>query len=167
MASIALVARVAIGTIYRYFPSKAGLFAELIGTTAKQEIEATARIAESEGPAVQRLADAVCAFARRAIQGRRLAYALVGEPVEGEIDAARLEYRRALGDVFARILREGIASGEFPAQDVEASAACLVGALIEGLVGPLAPSSGSVDDGENLVEAIALFCLRAVSGKDE
>jgi hypothetical protein len=47
---------------------------------------------------------------------------------------------------------------------VEAGAACVVGALIEGLVGPLSPSSKAVEsDRESLVEAIVGFCLRALS----
>jgi AcrR family transcriptional regulator len=167
IATIAAAAGVATGTIYRYFPSKADLFAEVVSTSSRQEVEVVAQIATSGGPAVQRLVEAVCVFARRALRGRKLAYALVAEPVEPEVDAARLAYRRALARVFEGILADGINAGEFPPQDVEASAACLVGALIEGLVGPLAPVPGAADDGENLVEAIALFCLRVVSGKDE
>jgi len=167
ITSIALSAGVAIGTIYRYFPSKADLFSEVIGATVSQEIEAVAQIAGARGPAIQRLADAVCTFARRAILGRRLAYALVAEPVEPAIEASRLEYRRALGKVFEGILDDGIQAGELPRQDVKASTACLVGALIEGLMGPLAPPADGGDEGEGLVEAIGLFCLRAVSGKDE
>jgi AcrR family transcriptional regulator len=167
IAAIASAAGVATGTIYLYFPSKADLFAEVVGTTSKQEVEVMALVATSGGPAVQRLAEAVCVFARRALSGRKLAYALVAEPVEPEVDVARLAYRRALARVFESMLADGIKAGEFPPQDIVASAACLVGALIEALVGPLAPVPGAADDGENLVEAIALFCLRAVSGKDE
>ena len=126
-----------------------------------------AAIAAAGGPARQRLADAVRAFASRAIRGRRLAYALIAEPVDPEVDSARLEYRRALGKVFEAILVDGIEAGEFPPQNVEASAACLVGALIEGLVSPLAPNSGVVDNnGEPLIEAIVTFSLRAVSRKE-
>jgi len=167
IAAIAAAAGVATGTIYRYFRSKEELFAEVVGNISRQEVEVVAQIATSGGPAVPRLAEAVCVFARRALRGRKLAYALVAEPVEPEVDAARLAYRRALARIFGGILADGIKAGDFPPQDAEASAACLVGALVEGLVGPLAPVPGAADDGENLVEAIALFCLRAVSGKDE
>jgi hypothetical protein len=93
-----------------------------------------------------------------------LAYALIAEPVDPEIDAARLEYRRALGKVFETLIAEGIEAEEFAPQNVEASAACLVGALIEGLVGPLAPDSDDLQrESEALVEAIVSFCLRALS----
>lgn len=167
IAAIASAAGVAIGTIYRYFPSKADLFAEVVRRTSQREVDVAAEIAASGGPAPQRLADAIRAFARRALRGRRLAYALIAEPVEPEVDAARLEYRHALGKVFETILADGIQAGEFPPQAVEASAACLVGALIEGLVGPLAPTSATPhEEGGSLVESIVAFCLRAVSGRD-
>ena len=166
IAAIASVAEIAIGTIYRYFPSKADLFAEVVSTTSEREIEVVARIAESGGPASQRLADALRAFASRAIRGRPLAYAMIAEPVDPEVDNVRLRYRHALSEVLETILADGIAAGEFPAQNLKASAACLVGALIEGLVGPLAPTSVNADeDGARLVEAIVTFCLRAVSVK--
>ena len=164
VAAVAAVADVATGTVYRYFPSKAELFAEVLRMTSQREVDVASQIAASDGAASSRVVDAVRAFASRAIRGRRLAYALIAEPVDPEIDSARLEYRRALGQVFEAMIAEGIETGEFAPQNVEASAACLVGALIEGLVGPLAPDSEAVDrESEALVEAIVSFCLRALS----
>lgn len=168
IAAIASVAEVATGTIYRYFPSKADLFADVVSTTSQREIEVVAKIAQSGGPAPQRLADGLRAFATRAIRGRRLAYAMIAEPVDPEVDTVRLQYRDALGKVLETILTDGIAAGEFPTQDVKASAACIVGALIEGLIRPLAPNSANVDEeGARLVEDIVTFCLRAVSGREQ
>ncbi|WP_245301749.1 hypothetical protein [Bradyrhizobium sp. LTSP885] len=43
--------------------------------------------------------------------------------------------------MFEGIIERGIRDGEFPVQDVQASAACIVGSLFEGLVGPLALDS--------------------------
>jgi AcrR family transcriptional regulator len=167
IATVAAVAGIATGTIYRYFPSKADLFTEVLAATSQREVDVAAAIAASGGTATSRLADAVRAFASRAVRGRRLAYALIAEPVDPEIDQARLYYRRTLGRVFEAIIAEGIKIGEFPEQNVAASAACVVGALIEGLVGPLAPdASGFADDGKGLADAIAVFCLRAVSGRE-
>lgn len=167
VAAVAVAAGVATGTVYRYFPSKAELFAEVLRMTSQREVDVAAQIAASGGAASLRIADTVKAFASRAIRGRKLAYALIAEPVDPEIDSARLEYRLALGEVFKGMVAEGIDSGEFATQNVEASAACLVGALIEGLVGPLAPESTAVENGgSSLVDAITAFCLRALSRVD-
>ena len=94
-----------------------------------------------------------------------MAYAVIAEPVDPEVDDARLEYRRILCGAIERIIRDGIAHGEFPPQAIETSAACLVGAVIEGLVGPLAMERPiSEEHNARLIEAIERFAQRAVSG---
>lgn len=164
IASVAAMAEVGIGTIYRHFPSKAELFAEVVGSVSRREVEVVGRIARSGGPALPRLADALRAFATRALQNRGLANAMIVEPAEPAVDTVRLRYRLALSRALAGILAEGVETGELPIQDVDAAAACVVGALLEGLVGPLAPTTlRSEDDGVRLVETIVAFCLRAVS----
>ncbi len=162
IAAVAAMAEVGIGTIYRHFPSKADLFAEVVSAVSRREIEVVRRIAESGGPASQRLADALRAFATRALQNPGLANAMIVEPAEPAVDEVRLRYRLALGRALAGILADGVDAGELPGQDVDAAAACVVGALLEGLVGPLAPAARG-GDGSRLVDAIVTFCLRAVS----
>ncbi|HUN52875.1 MAG TPA: TetR/AcrR family transcriptional regulator [Candidatus Sulfotelmatobacter sp.] len=165
VAAIAAAADLATGTVYRYFPSKADLFAEVLGRIATQEIEVLGTIAATAGPARDRLAASLRAFVTRAIRGRRQAYALIAEPVDVILDSARLDYRQRLGRLFAAILQDGIAAAELPAQDVAVSAACLVGACIEALAGPLAPDrTGLEDQGSALIEAIVGFGVRAVGG---
>ena len=44
----------------------------------------------------------------------------------------------------AGLLRQAIAAGEIPEQNVELSAAALVGAIAESLVGPLSPVAGEI-----------------------
>jgi AcrR family transcriptional regulator len=167
VALVASLAEVAVGTVYRYFPSKAELFAEIVRTVSQREVDVLRQIADSDGSASERLAAAVRAFASRALRGRRLAYAVIAEPVDPEVDDVRLEYRRIHCGTFERIIRDGIRSHEFPPQEVAASAACLVGAFIEGLVGPLAMESASDwRDGPRLIDAIERFAMRAVSGKE-
>lgn len=165
VAMVADAAGVAIGTVYQHFPSKAELFAEALGLNARHEIDVMASVVAAEGLAATRLADAIRVFARRAVEARRLAYAMMAEPTELAVDAARLVYRRAISDLLEGVIRDGIAASEFPEQDARASAACLVGAFMEGLVGPLAPESRDVSDTRALVEAIAVFCLQAVAGR--
>ena len=78
-------------------------------------------------------------FARRALLNPRLAWALIAEPVDPRVDSERLAYRARYAAVFAAGLRRGIASGELPEQNVELTAAALVGGCGEALVGPLSP----------------------------
>jgi AcrR family transcriptional regulator len=166
IAAVAAMAEVGIGTIYRHFPSKADLFAEVVSAVSKREVTIVRRIADSGGPASRRLADALHAFATRALQNRGLAGAMIVEPAEPAVDEARLRYRRELGDTLAGILADGVEAGELPRQDVEVAAACVVGALLEGLVGPLAPAAlGGDRDGSALVDTIVAFCLRAVAAE--
>src|SRR5262245_33409285 len=94
IAFVASRAGVAVGTVYRYFPTKADLFAEIVRTVSQREVDVLREIADSGGSAAERLAAAVRAFACRAIRGRRLAWAILAEPVDPEVDDVRLEYRR-------------------------------------------------------------------------
>jgi hypothetical protein len=65
--------------------------------------------------------------------------------------------------VFDEILRDGVASGELPPQNVELTAAALVGALGEALVGPLSPVAADVDPDALFADLVA-FSLRSVTG---
>jgi AcrR family transcriptional regulator len=166
MSAIADAAGIAIGTLYRYFPARIDLMAELVALVAQREVDVVEEVAKREGSAADRLGAAAWTFASRALRGRRMAHALVAEPVEPEIEAARLKYHRALSSVFHGIIEQGIASGEFPVQDANASADCIVGCLFEGLVSPLTnePVASSASLTRHGI-AIIGFCLRGVSGR--
>ena len=163
VAIVAEAAGVATGTVYRYFPSKGELFAEALALNAQHEVDVLAAVSAAEGSAASRLADALRVFSERAVQARRLAWAMIAEPAEPEVDAARLVYRRAFAAVFERLIREGMQWGEFPVQNAAASAACVMGALSEGLIGPLAPEAPDLAANGALIDAIIGFCLQAVS----
>jgi hypothetical protein len=63
------------------------------------------------------------------------------------------------------VLRQGIATGEFPPQSVEISAACIVGAFTEALVRPVGPlGAAAKPEADKLVKAIVEFCARAAGG---
>jgi AcrR family transcriptional regulator len=80
VASVAATAGMATGTVYRYFASKAELFAEVLSAVSQREVEVLNDIAGSDGPALGRLHSAVATFVRRAMRNPRLAYALIAEP---------------------------------------------------------------------------------------
>jgi AcrR family transcriptional regulator len=155
-ASVQVVARragVATGSVYRYFPSKVDLFAEVFRRASQAELDTVASLTGSgELPARERIGAAIETFARRALASPVRAYALIAEPVDPAVERERLAFRRAYADIFASILRGR-------ALDTELAAAAIVGALAEALVGPL---SRRDRDPTALVANLQSFVLSAV-----
>lgn len=161
--SVAERAGAAVGTVYRHFPSKAGLFAEVFRRAAQRELDVVAAVAAADGrPARERIGAAAEAFCRRALAGPVLAYALIAEPVDPAVEAERLALRRGYRDAFAGALREGVESGEIAPHDPEVLGAAITGGLGEALVGPLAARRRS----EPLVASLVQFCLDSIPMKE-
>ncbi len=116
MNAVAETAGVALGTLYRNFPSKAELMVEVVADVAQREVDAVAKVATENGTAAERLSASAWLFASRALLGRKLAHALVAEPVEPEIKSARLKYRRKLARVFEGIIEQGFVTENFPSR---------------------------------------------------
>lgn len=152
------------GAIYRYFPSKAELFVEVLDSAVTHEIEVLRTVVDGPGSASERLRAAVELFAKRALEGPHLAYAFIAEPTDPEVEAARILCRRRFGAVFEEVLKAGVQAGEFAPQAVQISAACIVGAFTEALIRPVAPS-GRQESSRKLVKSIADFCVRAATGE--
>ena len=165
VAAVAERAGVATGTVYRHFPSKSELFAEVFRRASQHEVDVVSSAAAGPGPALDRIAGGVETFARRALRGRRLAWALLAEPVDPAVEAERLVFRRAYRDAFAAAVADGVASGELPEQDPELTAAAMVGAIGEALVGPLSPTAGPRDE-ERTVAGLVSFCIRSVTSEE-
>src|SRR3954470_22446644 len=154
-ASVVAVARragVATGSVYRHFPSKADLFAEVFRRAAQREVDVLRTMTDRSEPVTHRLAAWVEAFVRRALAEPVRAYALIAEPVDEAADAERLTvrrehahlfaraldgerrpFRRASAGLFARPLDDGVRPGQIPALAAELTAAAIVGALAEAL----------------------------------
>jgi AcrR family transcriptional regulator len=166
VAAVAGRAEVATGTVYRHFPSKAELFAEVFRRVSQREVDAAraAATAVADAGATARLQAAIETFARRALRARRQAWALLAEPVDPAVEAERLAFRRAHAEHFAAILDDGVAAGDLPPQNTAVAAAALVGALGEALVGPLSPLAPRAD-ADALVADLVAFCLRSVTDR--
>ncbi|WP_419996039.1 TetR family transcriptional regulator [Streptomyces boninensis] len=166
-ASVSTVARAAgmsAGSVYQHFASKSALAVEVFRRAAGREVEVLAEVLGDGGDPAQRLARGVQVFARRAMERRGLAYALLAAPAEPAVGAERLEFRRRYRELFAEVVREGVAAGQLPVQDAGVTAAALTGAIGEVLVDPLAaPEADSA--GELLTEltALALRCAGATT----
>lgn len=164
ISAVANVAGMSTGMIYRYFKAKTDLFVEVLEAAVTYEIELLDAIRTGPGSATERLYAAVESFTRRALAGPNLAYAFIAEPADPEVDVARIRERRRFASVIGQIVAEGVATGELPPQNVDASAACIVGAYTEALVGPIGPAREVVKDRDALIRSICVFCVRAVGG---
>jgi AcrR family transcriptional regulator len=165
VAVVAQVAEVATGSIYRHFPSKASLFSEMLRTVCVRELEVVHAITGEPGRgAADRLADAVATFVDRALRGEGLAYAVIVEPMDPDVDRVRLEARAGLAAAFADLITEGVHAGEFPAQDARVRGAGIVGAFLEGVVAPLADRAERPPDRAAISAEIADFARAGVTG---
>jgi AcrR family transcriptional regulator len=161
IAAVAAGAGVATGTVYRHFPSKAELFAEVFRVASQHEVDAVAAAMAAPGTTGERIAAGVETFARRALRGRRLAWALLAEPVDPAVEEERLVFRRAYAQVFSLSLREGVADGSLPPQDADLTAVALVGAIGEVLTQPHDLNE------EALVASLVRFCLRSITEESD
>lgn len=155
-------AGLATGSVYRYFDSKVDLCVQVLSEVSQREADVISGIVDSEGDATSRLHDAVAMFVRRAARRPRLAYALIAEPCEPEINEARLKYRDGLARHFARLLDEGKSRGEFVDLPSEVLSNCIIGAMMEPLIRPLGqtirPQKHEI---ETLAEQVAMVCVRS------
>ena len=172
MQQLAAEAGLATGSLYRYFTTKGELAGEVFALASRREVEALASAFAVPGAPAERLAQGILQFAARAWNSRQLAFALIAEPVEPEVDRQRLIYREAYADLFCALLEEGVRSGDFRLEQTRLVAACLVGAIAESLVGPLsAPARAAREESlaalsfTDTSRHLITFCLRAVGAK--
>src|SRR5262249_41978988 len=166
----------AAGTVYRYFPSKDDLVAAVVSATAIREVAAIrAATAAAPGP-LSGLAAAIVAFAAGTVRMRRLAFAMLAEapspyppPQAGEgnqipppslagerrEDAGRFAFRRHIAGEFESLIRGAIAAGHLPDQPPAAMAAAVIGATVESLVGPFAPTLAGPEAKRAAVQDVA------------
>lgn len=171
ITNVATTANMATGTIYRYFPSKVTLFVEVLSRVSQREVDVLKEISISLKPAPEKLYQAVSTFVIRAMINPRLAYALIAEPCEKELDEARLKYRSEISKVIKTIILEGQKS-DLLRTDIQPdiAATVIVGGFMEALIGPLSPLNqihkNSIDyqeETQKVAEQIAkLTCLMLV-----
>jgi AcrR family transcriptional regulator len=167
IAPVAERAGIAAGTVYRYFPAKTDLVVALVAAVTDDDLRALRAAADGAPGTLSALAAATATFAWRALRHRRLAWALFAEPVDADVDAARLSYRRAIVAQFELCVRAAVSSGQLPDQDAALAAPALAGVLIEGLIGPLAPDvAGDEIKARNAVQTLTLFALRGLGMAD-
>ena len=167
IAPVAERAGVAAGTVYRYFPGQIELVGALVESVAEREIEAVRKAADAAPGPLSAVASALATFGARALRNRKLAWAVIAEPVDTDTDVVRQQYRRDLSAEIETRIRTAITGGHLPEQDAGLAASALVGALLEGLIGPLAPD-GMEDPARarEAVQTLTLFALRGLGVVD-
>jgi AcrR family transcriptional regulator len=167
---IALVAEragIASGTVYRYFPSKSDLVAELIGAVTQRSLEAMRKAAGAAPGPLSALAAAIAAFATRLIAERRISWAALGAPVERDNDGVQFDCRASLIAELRSRMQIAVAHGHLPEQDIVMAASAVLGAVLEGLIGPLAPDvSSDPTKTRETVQNATLLALRALGVVD-
>ena len=164
IAAVAARAGIAAGTVYRYFPAKTDLVAALLKQMTANEIAALRRAAASAPGPLSALSAAIMTFAARALRERRLAFAAMAEPVDADLEGVRLAYRQSLAAEFAARIAAAAAQGRLPDQNAKAAAAALLGLLVEGLIGPLAPDASGRE--REVIQSLTLTALRALGVAD-
>ncbi len=164
IVAVAQRAGIAAGTVYRYFPGKTDLVAALLTEISDREIAALRRAADVAPGPLSALSAAIMTFGARALRNRRLAFAATAEPIDAELDAARLSFRQALAAEFSARIAAAVAGGHLPDQDATQAAAALVGLVIEALIGPLAPDAAGRE--RMMVQSLTLIALRALGVAD-
>ena len=92
MQSLADDAGIATGSLYRHFSGKGELAAEVFARASQREVDALGVLLKDSGSAAERLSRGLHQFAARAWGSRQLAFALIAEPVDPEVDEQRLEF---------------------------------------------------------------------------
>jgi AcrR family transcriptional regulator len=158
-------AGLAAGTLYRHFRSKEELFAEVFRSVCDRELAAMRRAATDDAaPRAERVKLVLSTFAERALRRPRLAWALLAEPVDPLVDAERFAYRARYAELIAGCLGAAVAAGELPDQDLALTAAALVGAWGEALVGPLSRRE-EVTSAAEMLASLEAFSLRAIGAR--
>jgi len=160
MNDVAAAAGIAVGTIYRSYPSKSALCAALVSEVSTGELARLEQLAGSDRSVPHRIFACVEDFCARAARSNRLAYAMIAEPVDPEVETMRLEYRARIAECFKGLLRAGLADGTVSVADPEGAATCIVGAFMEAVI---ALQDLPAAERATRIAQTARFCVAAVT----
>lgn len=143
VTAIATAAGCSAGLVYTYFANRDELLRDVFAQAAGHELDRVVDAVDDAATPTAVVRAVAEVFVHRAVAGRRLAHALLLEPVPEVVQAERMTLRRAyVAAIAAALVRAGW--GGCPSAEVVARS--VVGALSENLVDvldPAAPTPGS------------------------
>ena len=163
--TIAERAGVSTGLVYRYFESKNKILIEVLSAAIRHEVEILNQIVKMDLSAKQKLEKSVATFVKRAMHSPQLAYSIIFEPVDSEMEHARFQSKQLIKQTIQEVLAEGKNNGTFTFEDINIAALGIVGAMTFVVIEPLNPSHNVVFDQayiDHFVQQIADFCVNAV-----
>lgn len=163
--AIADRAVVSSGLVYRYFDNKSQVLIEVLNAAITLEVEILNHVAQGQLKPTQKLHKAVTTFVRRAMNSPQLAYSLMFEPVDPQLEHERFHSKQLIKQSMKEILAEGKTTGEFGFEDLNTAALCVVGAMTFVVIEPLNPSRSAMFDEsykDYFIKQIADFCVNAV-----
>lgn len=167
VADIAAELGMSPANVYRFFASKSAIN-EAIARRLLDEMHAIiTRIADRRSAASERLADiamAIHRFNKAKFIGERRIHDMVEAAMTENWDCIQ-EHLEFVGALFARVIREGVVSGEFPVQDCEEAALTFkqFHAVVfhPSLIAHCVALNGAVSQ-ENDVRRLTRYALRAL-----
>lgn len=161
--NIAERAGVAAGTYYLYFPNKQASALAIIERLYQLTLEAVIQHRRQQpDDVIAKLAASIEAVLRSFGRHPQMAkVALIQAPgADPSFDERLRQIHAELTGLVAQDLREAVAEGKIPPQDVTLSARCLVGSLYEVLIGWI--RDGEPPDLEAAIPGVKIYSLRGV-----
>lgn len=151
------------GAFYYYFPSKQGIFLELLGQLAKI-VEAGVEVAiEHERGALAKVEAALRVVLEVASAHRDLTKILLIEAAAlgPEFEQSRLGIQRRFAEVIQRHLDRAVADGAIPPQDTRTAAMAWIGAINEAVTQQMAAGA----DLMVIMPALRTLLLRSIGAR--
>lgn len=166
MAELAAEVGISKSSLYHHFPSKQALLSEIIELTVNRVTPLVQEVAESNLPVRERLGRAVALHTVEAIRDQDAIACFVeeGRYLAPDFMAAHLVKRDRYELIFRRMFEDGIASGEFVAQDVSLAVKAILG-MCNSAVRWYRPGGGHTP--EEIASEFAHFAVRGAAAARE
>jgi AcrR family transcriptional regulator len=151
------------GAFYHYFPSKQGIFVNLLDQLAAMVEAGVETAIEREEGALAKVEAALRVVLEVAAQRRDLARILLIEAAAlgPGFEQSRLGIHRRFATLIRRHLDHAVADGAIPRQDTEAAAAAWIGAINEVVTQQLAHDGDLIA----MLPALRLLLLRSIGAR--